>query len=122
MLSTSRCQGLFGKPWEETVLCDTGCTTCDEADAAGVPLLLLNCNQKKKRGGNLTIRMKKTLHGANIPTQQMHTIPSSRRNTLQRRIYLSNDHEPECIPTEGVFLEYLSRASQLQQRLAVALQ
>lgn len=48
MLSTSRCQGLFGKPWEETVLCDTGCTTCDEADAAGVPLLLLNCNQKKK--------------------------------------------------------------------------
>lgn len=120
MLSTTRCQGVSEKPWEETVLCDTGCTTCDEADAAEVPLLLLNCNQKKK--GKLTIRMEKTSHGANLSSQQMHIIPSSRHNTLQRRIYWSNDHEPGYIPTEGAFLEYLSRESQLQQRFAVALQ
>ena len=115
MLCTPRCQGLSEKPWEETVLCDTGCTTCDEADAAEVPLLLLNCNQKKKGKSDYK-------DGENLSSQQMHIIPSSRHNTLQRRIYWSNDHEPGYIPTEGAFLEYLSRESQLQQRFAVALQ
>lgn len=118
MLSTRRCQGLSRKPWEEAEMCDTGCATCDEADAAEVPLLLLNCNRKK---GNLT-QDGENITEQNIPSQQIHIIPSSRHNTLQRRIYWSNDHEPRYIPTEGAFSEYLSRESQLQKQFVVALQ
>jgi hypothetical protein len=83
MLSTTKCQGMSEKPWEETVLCDTGCTTCDEADAAEVPLLLLNCNQKKKGEIDYKDGENVTWSKPLITTNAHHTFISSQYFTTE---------------------------------------